>query len=184
MADVADEQVDLAREASTHTSAIAQAGHQMARASKSSQLVAMNALISSARLGDSGGALAVLANEMQDLAGRVRRTAAEVAGLASDLSGLLPQIESNVSAVKHLTTRFLQDVEGSSTTVHEGVSGLRGALAGLDKNAEAAATEVARRAVLGHAALSWGPEVEGYLHELDDVADSLSQAARPGRAAA
>lgn len=176
----AERQAELARKAADHTRAIGEAAVKMGRAAHSSHLVAMNALIASARLGRSGAALAVLANEMQDLSQTVHSTSRSVRTLADRLVELLPGIEKTVGEAQKRTETFAVEVDAESHTVQDAAAGLQEVLRRLQQEREHVAREAYRLAEEGLDALSWGDAFSDLLDDLEGVSKrvrALSQEA-------
>jgi len=78
--------------AATASEALRHSASKMARASASSRLVTLNALISAGHLGQAGAPLSVVATATGELAQDVRRLADSVSQACATLDGLLPEL--------------------------------------------------------------------------------------------
>lgn len=119
---------DCSRKALEQTQTIVRVGSTINEVARSSKMLALNASIEAARLGNAGRSFAVIANQMQSLSERVHESNNLVAELAASLLELLPQVVQAADGLDARSTEFTATFEEHLTRVKGGTERLEQAL--------------------------------------------------------
>ena len=145
-------QREAARQALEQTQNIVRMGATIAEVARSSKMLALNASIEAARLGQAGRSFAVIASHMQGLSERVHESNTLVSELAAGLMQLLPRVVDGSEALHHKTEAFGADFHAGVDHVQQGTQRLERALqratTGGDQRVEVIIRE--GRAALSH----------------------------------
>jgi len=121
-------QREAARQALEQTQNILRMGATIAEVARSSKMLALNASIEAARLGQAGRSFAVIASHMQGLSERVHESNTLVSELAAGLMQLLPRVVEGSEALHERTEAFGADFHAGVDHVQQGTQRLERAL--------------------------------------------------------
>lgn len=113
-----ESQRTVAGEAQTCTRDIVLAARSVERLSQQATIIALNAMVEAARMGNQGTSFLVISNEMQRLSAEIKKTNTLVSSLAENLGELLPSMSSLVENAFDSTNRF-------SVTLSSDISSVR-----------------------------------------------------------
>lgn len=110
----ADSQESLAR-----LDSIAKAGREMQRLVNASRMLALNAQVEAARMGEAGKAFAVVAAEMKTFAQEMARANSSVATMTQGLQQAIPRVAARGNEMEALARHFSAEFEGSVGQLRE-----------------------------------------------------------------
>ncbi len=115
----ASRQSEASQQALEQAQTIIRVGTSINEVARSSKMLALNASIEAARLGNAGRSFAVIANQMQALSERVQESNQLVGDLAGKLQKLLPQIVADASTLQDQSARFESEFTEHLSRVQE-----------------------------------------------------------------
>jgi len=124
----ASRQSKVSNEALEQAQTIIRVGASINEVARSSKMLALNASIEAARLGNAGRSFAVIANQMQALSERVHESNQLVSELAGKLQALLPQIVEDSTTLKKHSESFEQTFTVQMQRVRDDTQTLESAL--------------------------------------------------------
>ena len=125
-----------AEAALTQTQTIMRVGTTINEVARSSKMLALNASIEAARLGQAGRSFAVIAGQMQTLSDRVHESNQLIADLATGLMEILPRIVEMSNGLSRRSGQFSGEFQTQSKAVQAATARLETALASSMKGGD------------------------------------------------
>ncbi len=168
-----EKQRSVAAQAYEQSQAISEAANSVERLSRQATMLAINAMIEAARMGEAGASFTVIGNEMQWLSKEIKRTNTLVAGLAENLGELLPSIAKMIEETSSHTDAFSGTIKETISEVRERTTSLQGGVEELLTDNEDAMSTILNQSNAALSHLQFQDTVAQGLMRLDCIVRDL-----------